>query len=281
MSPPPSGLGGGPETLGDAVRALLLTPDPRAKARGARDLVRRWQAGDLPLAPARAPWPDRPARPARPLLLPPACMPRRGGAGSPRTRVALLHALAHIELNAIDLALDTAGRFGPAMPPAFASDWLAIAAEEGLHFLLLRRLLARAGAAYGDLPAHDGLWQAAIDTAGDAAARLAVVPQVLEARGLDVAPGMIARLEAAGDRAAAVVLRRILADEVGHVAAGNRWFRHIARESGRNPAALFRELVTLHFRGGLKPPFNDSARHQAGLTTDWYAPLGTRAAGCK
>jgi uncharacterized ferritin-like protein (DUF455 family) len=207
------------------------------------------------------------------VLLAPAAMPRRGRAGSARARFALLHALAHIELNAIDLAADMAGRFGPAMPPAFARDWLAIAADEGRHFLALERLLNLAGGRYGDLPAHGGLWDAALSTAGDLAARLAVVPQVLEARGLDVTPAMVARFEAAGDRAAADVLSMILADEIGHVAAGNRWFRWLVRESGEAPESAFRRLVSRHYRGALKPPFNASARERAGLTTDWYLPL--------
>ncbi len=200
-------------------------------------------------------------------------MPKRGRAGSPRARFALLHALAHIELNAIDLAADIAGRFGHLMPPAFAAEWLRIAAEEATHFGLLQALLEESGGSYGDLPAHDGLWQAASATAHDLAARLAVVPQVLEARGLDVTPAMIARFEAAGDGRAAAVLARILEDEVGHVAAGNRWFRHVVGESGADPAARFRDLVRAHFRGALKPPFNGSARAEAGLATDWYLPL--------
>jgi uncharacterized ferritin-like protein (DUF455 family) len=159
------------------------------------------------------------------------------------------------------------------MPQAFARDWLEVAADEGRHFLALEQLLRAAQGNYGDLPAHDGLWEAAAQTAGDLAARLAIVPQVLEARGLDVTPAMIARFEASGDTRAAAVLRMILADEIGHVATGNRWFRWHARESGKEPGPWFRELVACHFRGALKPPFNDSARARAGLTTDWYAPL--------
>lgn len=215
------------------------------------------------------------------MLLPPARMPRRRRAGTPEARFALLHALAHIELNAIDLALDIVGRFGRDMPHNFTGDWLQVAAEEGLHFLLLERLLRQAGGRYGDLPAHDGLWEAATATADDLAARLAVVPQVLEARGLDVTPAMIARFRAAGDVGAAAVLARILADEIGHVEAGNRWFRHLASESGRDPAGWFRQLVASHFRGAVKPPFNDSARADAGLTMDWYTSLGSAVPACK
>lgn len=201
-------------------------------------------------------------------------MPRRKRAGSPRTRFALLHALAHIELNAIDLAVDLVARWGAAMPRAFTDDWLRIADEEAQHFLAVQGLLRVAGGSYGDLPAHDGLWEAAQLTAHDLEARLAVVPQVLEARGLDVTPGMIERFEAQGDRAASAVLSRILADEIGHVEAGNLWFRKLCAESASEPSARFRELVRHYFRGAVKPPFNDSARGKAGLTMDWYAPLG-------
>ena len=219
--------------------------------------------------------PERPARPARPMLLSPGAMPKRGKAGSARSRFALLHALAHIELNAVDLAIDIAGRWGPGMPRAFTSDWLTVAEEEARHFALLSDLLAKADGAYGDLAAHDGLWDAAHQTAGDLMARLAIVPQVLEARGLDVTPPMITRFEAAGDTDVARALQTILEDEIGHVEVGNRWFRHLCHESSSDPATLFRSMVNLHFRGMVKPPFNDSARRQAGLTMDWYSGLGT------
>ncbi len=271
-------------TVREAAVAVLLAAEPDAKMRAARDAHADARAGRLRAAdPAKDPapaMPDRPARPDRPVLLPPTAMPKRGRAGSPRARFALLHAVAHIEFNAIDLAADMAGRFGHLMPPEFAADWLRIAAEEAEHFAMLAELLAARGGSYGDLPAHDGLWEAAEATAHDPAARLAVVPQVLEARGLDVTPAMIARLRAAGDDRAAAVLARILADEVGHVATGNRWFRHLLAARGESPAAAarrFHDLVRAHFRGALKPPFNDSARAQAGLTTDWYLPLGAIA----
>lgn len=263
------------ESLRAATAAALLTANAAEKAAAARDLWRRYQAGAIDIAAEGPALPDRPARPARPELLPPARMPRRGKAGSPRARFALLHALAHIELNAIDLAVDMAGRFGPAMPPAFTADWLRIANEEAQHFLLVEGLLAAAGGAYGDLPAHDGLWEAALITRHDMLARLAIVPQVLEARGLDVTPAMIERFRQMDDAPAVAVLQRILTDEVGHVEAGNRWFRHACAESGCEPLLTFRHLVETWFRGPIKPPFNDSARHQAGLTTDWYSGLGS------
>lgn len=270
-------------TIREAACRILCAADPGAKQEAAFAAHAAARAGRLRPDTAETlgavPLPDRPARPERPRLLPPASVPRRGRGGSARARFALLHALAHIELNAIDLAADMAGRFAHLMPPSFAHDWLRIAAEEASHFAMLADLLASAGGQYGDLPAHDGLWEAAHATAHDLAARLAVVPQVLEARGLDVTPAMVGRFRAAGDERAAAVLERILADEVGHVAAGNRWFRHVVGESPETAVQRFHVLVRAHFRGPLKPPFNDSARAQAGLTTDWYAPLGAPAPG--
>lgn len=267
---------------GLAPRAVgvLLTADPAGKAAAARQLAADWAAGRVALAGPAFAVPDRPARPERPELRPPSAMPKRGRAGSPRARFALLHALAHIELNAIDLAIDIVARWGPAMPAAFTADWLRVADEEALHFTLLAGLLAESGGRYGDLPAHDGLWDAARATAHDLEARLAVVPQVLEARGLDVTPAMIERFEARHDPAAEV-LARILADEIGHVETGNRWFRRLCSESMSEPVARFRLLVERHFRGAVKPPFNDSARRQAGLTMDWYAGLGTGGGASK
>jgi uncharacterized ferritin-like protein (DUF455 family) len=267
--------------LREAAGAVLLTAGADAKAAAARALWQDWTEGRILVVDAGPPLPDRPARPARPLLLPPAQMPRRGRAGSPRSRFALLHALAHIELNAIDLALDMAARWGPALPPAFTRDWLRVADEEARHFSMLAALLAGDGGAYGELPAHDGLWAAAQATQHDLLARLAVVPMVLEARGLDVTPAMIARFEAAGDHSAAEVLALILRDEIGHVETGTRWFRQLCSESVSEPVSTFRHLVQSHFTGAVKPPFNDSARLSAGLTTDWYVGLGPAVSAFK
>ena len=219
--------------------------------------------------------PGRPARPERPELRSPGEMPRRRGAAG---RVALLHAIAHIELNAIDLAWDMIARFAdPALPRAFYDDWVAVADEEAKHFELLSKRLAGLGAAYGDLPAHDGLWDAARQTAHDVLARLAVAPLVLEARGLDVTPGMIDRLDQAGDTESVAVLRVILEDEIGHVATGRRWFVRIAESRGLDPAETFQSLVRDHYRGRLKPPFNRNARDAAGFEPGWYEPLAANA----
>lgn len=258
--------------LSARIRAVLLIGEPQAHVMATRALVRDWRKG-------RIAWrfdcamPDAPARPVRPDLLPPNAMPKRGKAGSLRSRVAMIHALAHIEYVAIALALDMAGRFGGEFPSAFVDDWLAVAADEAMHFALLDRRLRTLGHAYGDLPAHDGLWQSAEATAHDALARLAVVPMVLEARGLDVTPGMINRFAGQGDEATARILRRIFQDEIRHVAAGTRWFEFGCDRAGHDSAQHWKNLVNAGFRGALKPPFNDSARSAAGLTHNYYATV--------
>lgn len=217
--------------------------------------------------------PDRPARPDKPELLPPARMPKRGKAGSERARIAMLHALAHIEFVAIDLAFDLIGRFGAAFGPEFVSDWMWVGADEAMHFALLDRRLRQYGSSYGALPAHDGLWEAAQETAHDVAARLAIVPMVLEARALDITPQTIERFEQVGDEATAKMLRRIYFDEIRHVATGTKWFNETANGAGLDPANYYQKLVIRHFRGVVKPPFNDSARGQAGLTREYYQAL--------
>jgi len=235
--------------VGDAIRACLLTPAPFAKAMRVRALARDWRLGRLGFAFAQ-PMPPRPARPPLPELLPANRMPRRGRGGSARGRIALWHALAHIEFVAIDLALDMAGRFGAEMGAGFVDDFLKVAAEEAMHFVLIARHLAVLGSHYGALPAHDGLWEAAEATAHDVGARLAVVPMVLEARGLDVTPQAIARVRAAGDERGARVLARILADEVRHVRLGAKHFGAVCAMRGESVEGYWQMLVARHFRGG-------------------------------
>ncbi|NWH09009.1 MAG: ferritin-like domain-containing protein [Alphaproteobacteria bacterium] len=223
--------------------------------------------------------PERPARPERPLLLLPRDMPRRST--GVKGRIALLHALAHIELNAIDLALDMAGRFylAPELAGenhAFVADWLKVGEEEARHFLLLAERLQSLGAAYGDLPAHDGLWSVALETASDVAARLAIAPLVHEARGLDVTPGLIRKLRAAGDETSARVLDVIYAEEIGHVATGWRWFNHVCAARHASPGQEFLAMVNRYHRGGLKPPFNATAREKAGLLPDFYLTVAQK-----
>lgn len=258
------------DSIAAACRDVLLAAEPRAKVRAARAVARDWRRGELSHA-FDAPMPDAPARPDRPELLPPNRTPKRGKGGSERSRIALLHALAHIEFNAIDLAFDMAGRFGAGMPRAFIDDWFGVGADEAMHFALLDRRLRSLGSAYGALPAHGGLWEAADGTRHDLAARLAVVPMVLEARGLDVTPATVASFERAGDARSAAILGRIYRDEIRHVAAGVRWFRQVCESRSLPPVTAWPDLVRRHFRGSVKPPFNDSARDEAGLPREWLA----------
>ncbi|GAB5376210.1 MAG: ferritin-like domain-containing protein [Acuticoccus sp.] len=264
-------------SLADAAALIVGTPSPADKAMLTGRASVAWDERRLSLTRGALdrPMPDRPGRPARPPLMPPREMPRRS-LGSATGRTAFLHAIAHIELNAVDLAWDIIGRFArEAMPRSFYDQWVRVAAEEAIHFGLLGERLAAFGATYGDFPAHDGLWQAAEATGGDLTARLAIVPLVLEARGLDVTPPMVRQFEAAGDEATAAVLRRIYEDEKGHVFVGASWFRYLCDREGFAPEPRFHTLVRQYFRGALKPPFNDKARSSACLTPGFYRPLET------
>lgn len=262
------------DSVGAACAHVLLTPDPTSKLMAARAVARAWRQGRLDARFDTA-MPDRPARPDAPELLPPNRMPKRGKIGSERARVAMLHALAHIEFVAIDLAFDLIGRFGGQFPGAFIDQWMQVGAEEAMHFALLDRRLRQMGIHYGALPAHDGLWQAAEETAADALARLAIVPMVLEARALDITPATIERFDSVGDHVSARMLRRIMADEIRHVSAGTIWFNWATNRLGLDSPKHYQILVKRHFRGALKPPFNASARRQAGLTEEFYAALAT------
>ncbi len=260
-------------TLTEATVGILATADPAEKAAAALAVAERWRHGAITAIGSTAP-PDRPSRPSRPELRLPRDVPRRRITAEPRGRIALLHALAHIELNAVDLAFDIVARFvRDDLPRDFFDDWLAVGEDEARHFVMLSGRLAELGAAYGDLPAHDGLWQAAEATAGDLPARLAIVPLVLEARGLDVTPAMIAKLRGVGDDRSADILRIIHDEEIRHVAVGMRWFRFVCERNGAEPAGTYRTLVRRHFRGQIKPPFNTASRDAAGFPQEFYAPL--------
>lgn len=264
-----------PGNLALAARLVVSTADTSEKVRLAHWAAAAWQERRLSVGPLSTaePMPERPGRPSKPELLPPRAMPRRSAHGL-ENRIALLHALAHIELNAIDMSWDLIGRFAHhPMPRAYFDDWVRVGSEEAKHFKLLCERLGELGAAYGDLPAHDGLWQSAQATGGSLIARMAVVPLVLEARGLDVSPSIIASLEAAGDTASAAILHIIYRDEKHHVAFGAKWFRYLCEQQGLAPEPTFHELVRKHFRGPVKPPFNDKARAEAGLTPGFYRPL--------
>ncbi len=271
-----------PQSLLAHATEILETPDPADKVALSRALAAAWRDGQLALSLSGDPSPPlRPARPARPELRPPRDMPKRSAAGE-RGKGALLHALAHIELNAIDLAWDIIARFASAEPflrqspgtaAAFCNDWVGVAAEEAGHFELLAQRLDHIGLAYGDLPAHDGLWEAATVTAGDLLARLALVPLVLEARGLDVTPDTVERLRSHGHDDDAAALEVIYHDEIKHVRAGFKWFSRLAEHRGLRAEVAYRELVTRHFKGRVQGPFNVPARALAGFEEKFYVPL--------
>jgi uncharacterized ferritin-like protein (DUF455 family) len=259
-----------PRTLAEAACKVLNAAAPSEKVALSHCFAAAWRNGSVSAIGSVEP-PERPARPEKPELREPRDMPRRRGAGSLANRIALLHAVAHIELNAIDLAWDLIARFAsPDLPRAFFDDWVAVAGQEATHHALVSSRLDALGAAYGDLPAHDGLWQAAQATAHDLLARLAIVPLVLEARGLDVTPEMIDKLKRQDDAASVAALETIYREEVAHVAAGERWFRFECARRGFDPIATYRELVRRYHRGGLKPPFNRAARDMAGFAPAFY-----------
>ncbi len=262
--------------LTEAACAVLTTADGRKKTALARHFADEWRsaraAGCTPEI-GRAVPPMRPARPARPELLDPRDVPRRKP-GSPQGRIALLHAVAHIELNAVDLHWDIIARFADVpMPPSFYDDWVKAADEEAKHFNLMCDCLEAEGSHYGALPAHAGMWRAAEDTAEDLMGRLAVVPMVLEARGLDVTPGMIEVFRKAGATQAVEALSVIYAEEVHHVAYGSKWFHFLCGRENRDPTEVFHALVRRYFHGALKPPFNEEKRAEAGIPPDFYWPL--------
>lgn len=218
--------------------------------------------------------PAQPGRPARPQLIHPAKVPRRK-LGSEAGRVALVHAVAHIEFNAINLALDAALRFA-GMPLAFYQDWISVARDEARHHQMLSERLGQMGAVYGDCSAHNGLWEMAEKTAHDALLRMALVPRVLEARGLDVTPGMIARLREVGDTATVQNLEIILEEEVRHVAIGSHWFRHLCAQRGLEADSTFAGLMTQYMPGnkGAAGHFNVAARREAGFSEQELFALG-------
>jgi uncharacterized ferritin-like protein (DUF455 family) len=250
---------------------LLCLADPLAKSSGTRRAFNDPAALTTDTAAALPEPAGLPGRPARPLLVSPAHVPRRS-LHTPQGRAALLHAVAHIEFNAINLALDAIWRFA-GMPADYYRDWALVAAEEALHFSLLSEHLASLGHAYGDFDAHDGLWTMVEKTKHDITARMALVPRTLEARGLDATPPMQAKLAQAGDQRAVEILGVILRDEVGHVAIGNRWYRWLCARDGLDPIAHFEQLLVTHHAPRPKPPFNLDARRRAGFDADELAQL--------
>jgi len=252
-------------SLFSAALNCLRACDPAEKVALTRTTAHAWRNGKLAAAGGEPPEIiDQPGRPERLQLVRPRDVPQR----RPDTRegrAILFHALTHIEFNAINLGWDAVYRFRD-MPTAFYDDWIKVAEEEAHHFELLRAHLNGLGADYGDWPGHNGLWEMALKTAHDPLVRMALVPRCLEARGLDVNPGIKAKLEAVADSEGAALLDIILRDEIGHVAIGDRWFRHLCAQRGIEPESRYRELIDEYMRGPLRGPFHLEARRSAGFS---------------
>lgn len=265
-------------TILEYAHNILKAAVPAAKVKAAFELDAACQQ-DFDIAPLTG-LSDQPARPDRPNLVPPHQVQRRG-LGTEAGRKALLHAVAHIEFNAIDLAADMIARFsfdlriGDDHRHDFIRDWAKVCTEEAKHFSMVQARLQGLGSDYGDYDAHGGLWAAAQNTQHDLAARLAIAPMVLEARGLDVTPNMIEKLTQAGDHDSAKILQLIYDEEIGHVRIGTYWFHHLAAQQTLAPHTYFRTLVTEFFKGAVKPPFNIPARDLAGLKENYYMGLET------
>lgn len=255
-------------SLFDAALACLDAATPEDKLALTFATADAFACGELTI-PDGAPPPEpirMPGRPERPKLVHPRELPKRGF-GTDEGRAAFVHAIAHIEFNAIDLAWDAVYRFR-GLPREYYADWVGVANDEARHFALLRERLQQLGFDYGDFDAHNGLWEMAERTAHDGLARMALVPRVLEARGLDVTPGMITKLRALGDEATVAILEVILREEIAHVAAGSRWFRWFCERAGVEPGPRFRELLAQYARAVLYGPFNFEARSAAGFAEE-------------
>lgn len=264
------------QCLHAAAHACLRAAAPEDKLACTFEVAARFARGALAAGDAPPPVPiGMPGRPERPHLVPARALPKRGF-GTPEGLAAFVHAIAHIEFNAIDLAWDAVYRFR-GLPPAFYADWVGVANDEARHFAMLRGRLQALGHDYGAFDAHNGLWEMAEKTAHDGLARMALVPRVLEARGLDVTPGMIAKLRQLGDDATADVLAIILREEVGHVAAGSRWFRWYCAGRGVEPRATFTALLGKYARGVVYGPFNRQARLEAGFDDEELDSLDSLA----
>jgi uncharacterized ferritin-like protein (DUF455 family) len=263
-------------TLTEMAVDVLTTADGREKTAKSHRHAKTWftaKSAGTPIAIGNAKPPSDPARPEAPELLPPHKVPKRKQ-GSERGRIALLHAIAHIELNAVDLHWDIIPRFAHIkMPAGYLDDWVKAADEESKHFNLLCDRLEEMGSYYGALPAHAGMWRSAAETVDDFMGRLAIVPMVLEARGLDVTPGMIELFKRVEDQKTVDALEIIYAEEVGHVAYGSKWFHFLCGRHELDPKETFHSLVRTYFKGNLKPPFNDEKRAEAGIPLDFYWPI--------
>ena len=259
-------------TLTEAAVAALAAAEPEDKLRLTLETARRWEQGRIAEIGDTRPT-ARPGRPARPEILPPNKMRRRGTSGQ-GGRIAMYHALAHIEFNAIDLGWDIIARFAsPTLPKGFYDDWVLVAKQEAEHFAALESMLRSMGSQYGDLPAHDGLWQAAEKTSDDLLRRLAVVPMTFEARALDTAPNTITKLSGTVGKDELQALQKIVDEEIIHVASGTRWFTYVCDQQGIDARLHYQAIIRDYFPEGLKRPFNTKGRSQAGLPADFYEPL--------
>lgn len=263
-----------PSELRQAALHWLVECDAMHKATGVRRLAQAWAAGELALDAdaALSELQGIPGHPARPELVSPLTVKRRA-MNTPEGRAAMIHALVHIEFNAINLALDALWRF-PNMPREYYADWLQVADEEALHFTLLADHLQTQGFAYGDFTGHNGLWDMALRTQHDVLERMALLPRTMEARGLDVTPGTKAKLVQAGDSAIGPILDIVLRDEIGHVAIGNRWFNDLCAQRGLKPVATYAALLATHNAVLRRGPFNLEARRAAGFSEEELAWLG-------
>lgn len=260
--------------LRQAALHWLVECDAVRKAAGVRRLAQAWAAGELGLDAdaVLSTSPVAPGHPAKPELVSPLTVQRRA-MNTPEGRAAMIHALVHIEFNAINLALDALWRF-PNMPREYYADWLRVADEEALHFTLLAEHLQTQGYAYGDFSAHNGLWEMAVRSQHDVLVRMALLPRTMEARGLDVTPGTKAKLMQAGDSAVGPILDIVMRDEIGHVAIGNRWFNYLCAQRGLEPAATYAELLVEYNAALRRGPFNLEARRAAGFSEQELAGLG-------
>lgn len=265
-------------TVHERALECLQENDLEAKMACVERLSRAWQAGELDLvSPPALPLVDQAGHPQKPELVAPRRVPRRR-LGTVEGQAAMLHAIAHIEFNAINLALDAVYRF-PNMPEAFYDDWIKVAVEEVYHFGLVRQRLRDLGYEYGDFPAHNGLWGLAQQTAHDPLVRMAMVPRVMEARGLDVTPDIMRRFESIGDRQTVEVLKVILRDEVGHVEAGSRWFHFLCGERGLDSEKTYFSLIAEYLRGHVSCPLHKEARKAAGFSESELNRLEALCAG--
>jgi uncharacterized ferritin-like protein (DUF455 family) len=244
----------------------LMQADIAKKTSCIDTLYKNWQNKSLNREDFELKRIEIPGRPEKPELIPPTQLKQRK-LGSELGRATLIHAIAHIEFNAINLALDAVYRFHD-MPDEYYADWLKVASEEAYHFSLLSTRLEEMGYHYGDFPAHNGLWEMVLKTDHDVMIRMALVPRVLEARGLDVTPGMMKRLQKAGDDKTVELLKIILQDEIGHVAIGSHWFKHCCNLRGLTPEKTFRELLSEYMGGALRGPFYMEGRLLAGFSQE-------------